>query len=134
MVVLRLQNGTEGYNEYVDAPYVWEVSENTGNHYLMGIRYGNVCWYYGVDPQTLEACRSDFAWQATELEAGGEVATESKPTFGASTNNSAEWTTAHGIRGTSQRWKLRHLGYARHPSTGHRATYTTTPPVEGMER
>jgi hypothetical protein len=86
------QNGTEGYNAFVDAPYVSEVPEAKGNTYLMTTSGGGTwCWYFSSS-QELKACRSDFAWQATQLEAGGEIATEAKPTFDSSSNNAAEWT------------------------------------------
>jgi hypothetical protein len=86
------ENGTEGYRQFVDAPYVSEVPESTGNHYMMKTAGGGIwCWYFGTGEE-LKACAADFAWQATQLEAGGEIATEEKPVFDSSTNNSAEWT------------------------------------------
>jgi hypothetical protein len=95
------KNGTEGYNEYVEAPYVWEVAEGIGNDYAMKTPGSGIwCWYTGSGFE-LHACAADFAWQATELEAGGEVATEEKPSFAASTNNSAEWTN-----GTWHTWNF----------------------------
>lgn len=79
-------------NAFVDAPYVSEVPEAKGNSYFMETSGGGTwCWYFGTG-QELKACRSDFAWQATQLEAGGEIAAEGKPTFDSSSNNAAEWT------------------------------------------
>ncbi len=86
------QNGTEGYKQFIEAPYVWEVG--TGDHwYAMDTAGGGRwCWYYGRYQELVAGCETDFAWQATVLETGAEVATESKPVFQASVNNSAEWT------------------------------------------
>lgn len=68
------------------------VPEGTGNHYTMMTSGGGTwCWYFGTGNE-LKACRSDFAWQATQVEAGGEIATEEKPAFASSSNNDAEWT------------------------------------------
>lgn len=85
------KNGTEGFRAFEEAPYTWEVRQAVGNNYGMKTTGGGVwCWYYAAD-WTLEACAADFAWVATELEAGGEIGSEEKPVFDASTNNSAEW-------------------------------------------
>jgi hypothetical protein len=63
-----------------------------GNSYFMETSGGGTwCGYFGIGRE-LKACRSDFAWQATQLEAGGEIAAEGKPTFDSSSNNAAEWT------------------------------------------
>jgi hypothetical protein len=93
------KNPVEGYNQYTGAPYVSEVPEEVGNHYSMKWAGGsNIwCWYYGAtltNPETLElkACANYFYEGATQLEAGGEIATESKPSFASTSNNSAQWT------------------------------------------
>jgi hypothetical protein len=86
---------SKNYKAFVDEPYVWEVPEGVGNHYAMETPGEGIwCWYYGSFE--LKACKSGFAHNATQLEAGGEVATEAKPSFAASTNNSALWTNGEG--------------------------------------
>jgi len=85
------KNPVEGYLAFVDAPWVWEVSLNVGNHYSMQWAGGNIwCWYYGSSNE-LKACANYFYKPATQLEAGGEVATSSKPAFAAAANNGIEW-------------------------------------------
>jgi hypothetical protein len=93
------QNPVEKYNQYVGPPYVSEVPEEVGMHYAMKWAGGsNIwCWYYGAtltNPETFElkACANYFYQGATQLEAGGEIATESKPSFASAANNSAQWT------------------------------------------
>ncbi len=85
------QNPVEGYLAFVDAPWVWEVPLNVGNHYSMQWAGGDIwCWYYGSSNE-LKACANYFYKPATQLEAGGEVATSSKPSFAAAANNGIEW-------------------------------------------
>jgi hypothetical protein len=87
------RNGINGFISYHAPPYVWEVSLREPHWYTMDTGGGGRwCWYYGKSEEALAGCETDFAWQATILETGAEVATESKPSFDASVNNSAEWT------------------------------------------
>jgi hypothetical protein len=85
------QNPVEKYKQFVGAPWVWEVPLNVGNHYSMQWAGGDIwCWYYGSSNE-LKACANYFYKQATVEEAGGEVATESKPSFASAANNGTEW-------------------------------------------
>jgi hypothetical protein len=93
-------NSVEGYRAFVDAPYVSEVPLEVGIHYLMEWAGGgsNIwCWRYGAtltNPEyyELKACANYFYEASTQMEAGGEIATESKPSFASATNSLGEWT------------------------------------------
>lgn len=126
------QNGTEGFRAFEEAPYTWEVRQAVGNNYGMKTTGGGVwCWYDAAD-WTLEACAADFAWVATELEAGGEIGSEEKPVFDASTNNSAEWMNGEWHTGTALPMELPMIavvkppGYVGRPSTALQVISITT--------
>jgi hypothetical protein len=81
--------GPKEYFQYVDAPYVWEVSANQYNEYAMksvNPSTPNWCIYIAPNFETKYACFSSSKWSvySTGLEAGAEVATEEKPSFAGS--------------------------------------------------
>jgi hypothetical protein len=75
--------GPNEYYQYVDAPYVWEVGLKERHYYATESVEHNGTWCVDTSGNGLEwlqdKCFSGFSVYSKKLEAGVEVATESKP-------------------------------------------------------
>jgi hypothetical protein len=82
------------YFVYENPPYVWEIPYNVYAKYEWKSTNPSTsiwCLFIGPNLETEYACYTGFAIYNKWLEAGGEVATEQKPSFAGSQEVNGEW-------------------------------------------
>lgn len=87
----------EEYFVYENAPEVWEIPYNVYAKYeWKSINPNEAVWclYIGPNLETQYACYTGFAVYNKWLEAGGEIATEKKPSFAGSQEVNGQWLGA----------------------------------------
>jgi hypothetical protein len=90
------------YFAYEKAPYTWEIPYDVyANYEWKSINPNEAVWCLIIGPnwETQYACYTGFSIYSKELEAGGEVDTEQKPSFAGSQLVNGEWLGNGGWHG-----------------------------------
>ncbi|MGH2853949.1 MAG: hypothetical protein ACRDLF_07130 [Solirubrobacteraceae bacterium] len=96
------------YFAYEGPPYTWEIPYNVYAHYeWKSINPTNATWCLIIGPnwETQYACYTGFSVYTKDLEAGGEIATEQKPSFAGSQLVNGQW-----LNGTYKGWSFASYG------------------------